>query len=80
MSFGVPIVASNASCIPEILGDSALYFNPKNADDMAEKISLLCRSQELKQTLRARGFEQINLYSWRKTARQTFKIYEEFVI
>lgn len=79
MSFGVPVIASNASCIPEICGNAALYFNPKNAEDIAAKIYLVY-TQPIKQAeLCKMGYAQIQKYSWQKTAEQTLQIYSRMV-
>ncbi|KKT47493.1 MAG: glycosyl transferase, group 1 [Parcubacteria group bacterium GW2011_GWC2_44_17] len=76
MSFGVPVVASNASCIPEILGDAALYFNPENAEDIATKIHMLYTNITLQNQLREKGFAQMKKYSWDKMAQETLPILE----
>jgi glycosyltransferase involved in cell wall biosynthesis len=72
-----PVVSSDTGALPEILGDSAIYFNPKNSQDMAEKIYRVINDQELKQKLIARGLENIKRFSWRICAEKTIKIYED---
>ncbi len=75
MARGVPVVSSNATCLPEILGDAALYFNPLDVDDMAEKIKKALTDENLRKTLIQKGFEQIKKYSWRKMADETLNLY-----
>ncbi|MBI4359493.1 MAG: glycosyltransferase family 4 protein [Candidatus Jacksonbacteria bacterium] len=77
MGLGVPTVASAASCIPEILGDAAIYFNPENAREMAEKIHAVYTSPSLQAGLKEKGFAQINKYSWSATAVNTLQIYQD---
>lgn len=79
MKRGLVVVSSNASCLPEILGDAALYFNPINIDDMAEKIKKALTDQEMRQRLIKEGFEQVKKYSWQKMARETLETYKESI-
>jgi len=76
MKRGVPVVSSNASCLPEILGNAVLYFNPLNVDDIAEKIKNALTNRELREYLIQKGFEQVKKYSWQKMARETLEIYK----
>lgn len=76
MSYGVPVVSSNLTCLPEILGEAAIYFNPLDPADMAEKINQVLMDENLRENLIAKGFEQIKKYSWRKMAEETLKIYK----
>lgn len=75
MSYGTPVVSSNTSCMPEILGDAALYFNPKDSDDIADKVQRVLDSETLKKDLIKKGFSRIKKYSWRKMAEETHSIY-----
>lgn len=75
MSYGLPVAASNSSCLPEIYGQAAVYFDPKNLEDMAEKIEKVLFDENLRQELIIMGFEQIKKYSWRKCAEQTLAVY-----
>ncbi len=76
MTHGAPVVSSNASCLPEIYGDAAHYFNPLDTDDMAAKISEVLDNFQLSTNLIARGHAQAAKYSWAKTATQTLEIYK----
>lgn len=75
MKRGVPVVSSNAACLPEILGNAVLYFNPLDIDDMADKIKKVLADEDLRKDLIQKGFEQIKKYNWQKTARETLEIY-----
>ena len=76
MSHGAPIVSSNATCLPEVSGDAAYYFDPLNVDDMAAKISDVISNQTLRAELIAKGAVQIKKYSWQRMAEQTLAVYE----
>jgi glycosyltransferase involved in cell wall biosynthesis len=79
MKRGLPVVSSNASCMPEILGDAVLYFDPLNLDDMTEKIKNALRDRELREELTKKGLEQIKKYSWPKMAQETLLIYKKII-
>ncbi len=77
MAYGTPVISSNASCMPEVLGDAAAYFNPNNAADMAMVINQTINDNTLLGGLRQKGYTQVKKYSWEQTARQTHAIYEQ---
>lgn len=76
MSMGTPVAAANSSCLPELLGDAAIYFDPLSPEDMAEKINRVLTDKNLRDNLIANGYKQIEKYSWRKCAEETLGIYE----
>jgi len=75
MTRGVPVASSNATCLPEILGSGAIYFNPLDIDDIAETIKKVLINENLRKELIKKGFEQIKKYSWKKMAEKTSKLY-----
>ena len=75
MAYGTPVVSSNASCLPEVLGDAAEYFNPKNVTDMASTIERVISDDDLRRQMIKRGTSQVAKYSWEKMARETHAIY-----
>lgn len=77
MARGVPVVSSNATSLPEILGDAALYFNPLDINDMAEKIKKALLDENLRKKLVEKGFEQVKKYSWQKMAEKTLELYSK---
>jgi glycosyltransferase involved in cell wall biosynthesis len=76
MIHGAPVISSNATCLPEIYGEGAVYFDPKNTFDMASKISSVLSSAGKRSDLIKKGKEQAAKYSWQRMARHTLKIYE----
>ncbi|MBN1349086.1 glycosyltransferase family 4 protein [candidate division KSB1 bacterium] len=73
----IPVVSSNASCMPEILGEGAHYFDPNSIDDMASKIHDVLSDNSLRERLIRRGRQQAATYSWEKSARQFLTLYEK---
>ena len=77
MAAGTPVLASNVSVMPEVLGDAALYFDPYNIEDMAEKMYQVTASYHLRQQLKAKGAAQIKKYSFARMAKATFEVYKK---
>jgi glycosyltransferase involved in cell wall biosynthesis len=75
---GVPVVASNRSSLPEILGSSALLVDPWRIDDIADAIHALAGSNELKKRMIAQGLENSRQFSWDNAADKTIQIFKSF--
>ncbi len=73
-SQGVPLAASNISSMPEVAGDAAIYFDPKNPDDIAKAVKIVLTDKSLADSLRAKGKERLANFSWEKCARQTLEV------
>ena len=80
MACGTPVLSSNVSAMPEILGEAPLYFNPYDVDDMAEKMQQVASDERLRASLSAAGLEQAKKYDWQKTAEQTLGVYQEVLL
>ncbi len=79
MQFGVPVVASNATCIPEVCGDAALYFDPRDRDDVVSKLRAVVKNSGLRKNLVQKGSENLEKFSWRKTAKKTLAGYRDAI-
>src|SRR4051812_37907450 len=77
MACGAPVVASNVSSLPEVVGDAAILVNPENVFDIARGIRDVLLDEELRQKMIRRGKEQASRFSWEQTARQVLDIYVE---
>ncbi len=77
MACGCPVVSSNAASLPEVGGDAALYFNPKDEDDMVKTVEKVLRDKGLRQELIKKGERRYKEFSWKKMAEETLKIYRE---
>jgi glycosyltransferase involved in cell wall biosynthesis len=75
MLHGAPVVSSNATCLPEIYGEAAHYFDPLNVHAMADAINEVLTDKALRQTLITAGARQAQTYSWQRMAEQTLAIY-----
>jgi len=77
MQHNCPVITSNVSSLPEAGGDAALYIDPEDVDDIAEKIKKLVIDDKLRKILIEKGKQQVKKFSWEKTARETLAVLEE---
>ncbi len=78
MQFDLPVLASDNSCLPEILKDSAVYFSPCSLEDFSEKLNLILKDQDLRNKLKSNSRELLKKYSWTKMAQEILDLYQEF--
>jgi glycosyltransferase involved in cell wall biosynthesis len=79
MACGTPVVTSNVSSLPEVVGDAAVLVNPENVFDIARGIRDVLTDERLRAGLIQRGREHAARFSWERTARQVLEIYQEAV-
>jgi glycosyltransferase involved in cell wall biosynthesis/GT2 family glycosyltransferase len=75
MDWGVPITCSNVSCIPEVVGKSALMFNPYSVDDIAAKVSNAWLDDSLRKDLAQKGKDRAKDFSWNQAAGSFLLVY-----
>ncbi|QII11037.1 putative mannosyltransferase B [Candidatus Kuenenia stuttgartiensis] len=76
MSCGVPVIASNISSIPEVLGDAGTLVRPDDPKEFAHKIYELLTDKEIRVKMSSKGFERTKSFSWEKVAQKTLTVYE----
>lgn len=79
MACGCPVVASNVTAIPEVLGDAALLVDPMSVSAVAEAMREVLRRDHLARDLRARGLRQAARYSWARVAERTREVYSDAI-
>ena len=79
LACGVPVVGSNASSVPEIVGDAGILVDPKDARAMAGALIAVCTDDALHDDLSERALKQAAKFSWEKCARETVVAYEHVV-
>lgn len=77
MSCGTPVITSNTSSLPEVVGDAGYLFDPNNAQELTDKILLLLNNEALRQEFINKGKKRSALFDWDKTAAETLKVYEK---
>lgn len=76
---GCPVAVARTSSLPEILGDSALFFDPEDVEEIADKIYQVLTQNELQKTLIAKGQENVKRYSWQNCAKETLAVYKNIL-
>ena len=79
MSVGLPVLSSDSTCLPEIYGRAALYFDPRNTSDLVRKLAQFFSDQELSINLIAAGNKRVKQFSWQRMARQTLAVYKTVI-
>lgn len=78
MACGVPVCAARSSSLPEICGEgNAIFFDPYDVYDMAEKIAAVYNNPQIMADLRQKGLHRVKDFSWEKMAKETLKIYNQ---
>jgi glycosyltransferase involved in cell wall biosynthesis len=75
MSAGCPVVSSDAGSLKEVGAEAAIYFDPRNIDEMVDKITQVLNSEKLRKELTEKGKKRVNDFSWEKMAKQTLEVY-----
>lgn len=76
-AMGCPVISSSSTSLPEILGDSALYCDPYDVCDISKKIRYLVSDNDLQESLRKSGAQNISNYSWGRSAKELLGILRE---
>jgi glycosyltransferase involved in cell wall biosynthesis len=80
MAHGCPVASSNASSMPEVIGDACEYFDPLSPADMRRAIELVVYSPQRSQELIRKGYSRITKFSWSRCAQATTEIYKQFSV
>lgn len=77
MACGCPVVTSNRSSLPEVVGDAGLMIDPDRVDDLAEAMTLVLNDGQLADSLRSAGIARAAGFSWERCGRETLAIYKD---
>lgn len=80
MRHGAPVVSSSATCMPEVLGDAALYFDPSDPGEMADQIERVLDDTKLRKELVNKGTAHAKKYSWQRMAQETLDVYNRALL
>jgi len=80
MASGVPVVASDATCFPEVCGDAALYCDPLDPEDIARALHRVGTDAELRERLREQGHARVELFGWERCAGEYLAALEEAAV
>lgn len=76
MQLDCPVITSDISSLPEAGGDAALYFDPKNVDDIRDKMQKVLNDKDLRKKMIEKGKDQVKKFSWEKSAKETLNVIE----
>lgn len=77
MGCGAPVVCSNRTSLPEVVGDAAINIDPEDTQALTEAMHQVLTNRTLQADLRARSLHQAAQFSWNKTAQETLAVYQE---
>lgn len=77
MSSGVPVITSNASCLPEVAGESALFFHPQDVEDLQSKLNEVLENDDTLLLYRQLGISRAQQFSWQRCAQETLDVYKK---
>ncbi len=76
MACGTPVVVSNVSSLPEVVGDAALLIDPNNDEELAVALHRVLTDETLRASLREKGLARARTFSWERTAEETLAVYQ----
>jgi len=79
MACGAPVVSSDVSSLPEVVGDAGILVNPYEKEELAKSIYEVINNPELKKKMISKGIERAKKFSWQTAARKTLALYEDVV-
>lgn len=77
MACGTPVITSNTSSLPEVVGDAGITVDPLNVDDLFRAMRKVLDDEKLQRKLKDKGINRSKDFSWQKTAQKTWQIYEK---
>jgi len=77
MACGCPVVTSNVSSLPEVVGEAGIMVDPYDTDSLAQAMRRVLTDDKLREDMIRKGLEQAKRFSWEKAAKQTVEVYEK---
>jgi len=76
MACGTPVIASNVSSLPEVVGDAGILVEPTDTEGLAEVLSQVLTDQPLREELRSKGLQRAGMFTWSRAAAETATVYD----
>lgn len=77
MSCGCPVISSNVSSLPEVVGEATIQINPHNIDELVEAIREVLTNKDLRKEMIQEGFKRAHKFSWERAAQKTLQVYQK---
>lgn len=79
LQFGTPVVLARAGALPEVVGEAGIFFNPKNIEEVKNKLKLIGENEALRQRMILLGKKRVQDFSWNRMAAETLREYHRNV-
>jgi len=79
MACGTPVIASNLSSLPEVIGEAGILIDPLNVEEIVQAMEKLSKDKRLQEELQKKGLERAKLFSWERAAEETMELYKEML-
>lgn len=80
MAHGTPVVASNTSALPEVVGNAALLVNPENIFEISRALQRALTDQSLRERMKAAGILQVQRFSWDVSVKRMIEVYQQVLV
>src|SRR5271169_261757 len=77
MAHGTPVVTSNVSSLPEVVGNAAVLVHPENVFEIMRALHRVLLDQPLREKMKERSYRQVTKFSWEKSVRRIMDVYRE---
>jgi glycosyltransferase involved in cell wall biosynthesis len=77
MASGTPAIGARAASIPEVMGDAGILFDPNSPEELTIALEQVLSDSEIRSNIIKKGYKNIERFSWRQCAENTFNIYQE---
>ncbi len=77
MNYGVPVITSNVSSMPEVAGDAALLIDPNDEKGLADAMKRILVNDEIRKIMISKGYERVKKFSWKRCAEETLDTFEK---
>jgi glycosyltransferase involved in cell wall biosynthesis len=77
MAHGTPVVTSNVSSLPEVVGNAAVLVNPENVFEIMRALHRVLLDKSLRDRMKERGYQQAARFSWEKSVRRILEVYRQ---
>lgn len=75
MQCGTPVITSNTSSLPEVVGNAAVMIDPTYEDELCHAMIEVINNQQLRHSLSKKGVQQASQFSWSRCAEETIQVY-----
>lgn len=80
MAYGAPVITSDRSSMPEVAGDAGLLVNPESVEEIVVAMEQIASDRQMQMRLRAAGPIQAARFSWKQTAEESYRAYEQALV